>query len=81
MLEGNKGVDGLAGEFVVDADDGGFGDEGGFDEGGFDLGGREAVARDVDDVVDAAADPVVAFVVAGGAVAGELDQGEMVSID
>jgi hypothetical protein len=31
------------------------------------------VTGDVDDVVDAAADPVVAFVVAGGAVAGELE--------
>ena len=42
------------------------------DERGFDFGGREAVAGDVDDVVDATADPVVAFGVTRGAVAGEV---------
>lgn len=42
------------------------------DECGFDLGGGETVAGDVDDVVDAAADPVVAFVVATRAIAREL---------
>jgi hypothetical protein len=72
VFEGDEGVNGLAGEFVGDADDGGFGHERGFDERGFDLGGGEAVAGDVDNIVDAAADPVVAVVVAGGAVAGEL---------
>lgn len=42
------------------------------DEGGFDLGSGQAVAGDVDDVVDAAADPVESFVVAAGAVTGEV---------
>lgn len=42
------------------------------DEGGFNLGGRETVAGDVDDIVDTAADPVVAFVVTGGSVTSEL---------
>jgi hypothetical protein len=39
---------------------------------GLNLRGRQAVARHVNDVVDAAADPVVAVVVAAGAIAGEL---------
>ena len=77
VLERDEGVNGLAGEFVVDADHGGFGDEGGLDKRRFDLGGGEAVAGHVDDVVDAAADPVIAFVVAGGAVTGKLGGGEL----
>jgi hypothetical protein len=40
-------------------------------EGRLDLDGRQAVARDVDDVVDAPEDPDVAVLVPLGAVAGE----------
>lgn len=72
LLDGDECVDGLAGELVVDADDGSLGDGGVLDEGGLNLGGGEAVAGDVDDVVDAAADPVEALVVAGGTVTGKL---------
>lgn len=72
LLDGDKGVDGLAGELVVDADDGGLGNGLVLDEGGLDLGGGETVAGDVDDVVDATADPVEAFVVASSTVTGEL---------
>jgi hypothetical protein len=39
---------------------------------GLNLRGRQAVAGHVDDVVDATADPVVALMVAAGAIAGEL---------
>ena len=74
VLDGDEGVDGLARELIRDADHGGFADGLVLDEGGFDLGGREAVAGDVDDVVDTPADPVVAFVVAACAVASELDR-------
>ena len=42
------------------------------DKCGFDFGGGETVTGDVDDVVDAAADPVVAFVIAPRAIAREL---------
>lgn len=75
VLDGDESVDSLAGELVSDADNGGFGDGGVLDERGFDLGGGEAVAGDVDDVVDTSADPVVAVVVTSGSVAGELDGG------
>jgi hypothetical protein len=37
-----------------------------------DLGGAQAVAGDVEHVIDAAGDPVVAILVAAGAVAGEV---------
>ena len=61
------------------------------DQRAFDLGGAEPVAGDVDHVVDAAGDPVVAVLVAPAAVAGEVlariglevgvDEALMVAID
>lgn len=75
VFDGDESVDGLAGEVVSNADNGGFGDSGVLDERGFDLGGGETVAGDVDDVVDTSADPVVAVVVTSGSVACELDGG------
>ena len=41
-------------------------------ERGLDLGGSDAVAAGVDDVVDAACDPVVPVLVASAAVTGEV---------
>jgi hypothetical protein len=73
VFERDEGVNGLTGEFVVDTDDGCFGDSVVFDECGFDFGGGETVAGYVYDVVYAATDPVVAFVVSTCAVAGELE--------
>jgi hypothetical protein len=64
LVEGKVGLhsdesdDGLTSELVGDTDDGSLGDTVVEDEGGFDFGGRETVTRDVDDVVDTAADPV-----------------------
>lgn len=72
VFEGDKGSHGLTGEFVRHAHHGGLGYQGGFDEGSFDLGGGEAVTGDVDDIVDAATDPVISFVITGGAISGEL---------
>jgi hypothetical protein len=72
VLESDKGVDGLAGELIGHTDDGGLCDGGMLEEGGLDLGGGQTVAGDVDDVVDASADPVKALVVAAGTIAGEL---------
>ena len=72
VFDGDEGVDCLAGELVIDAHDGGFGDGLVLDERGFDFGGGEAVSGYVYDVVDAPADPVVAFVVTACSVAGEL---------
>lgn len=72
ILYGYKGIDGLACEFVCDADDGSLGNGVVLDEGGFDFGCGEAMTGDVDDVVYAASDPVEAFVVTTGSVTGEL---------
>lgn len=72
VLDRHESVNSLASELIVDTDDSRLADGMVLDERGFDFGGRQAVARDVDDVVDAAADPVVALGVAGGAVAGEV---------
>src|SRR6266705_6134139 len=46
-------------DFVHGRDDGGFGDFGNREAGGFDFLGAEAVAGDVDDVIDAAEDAIV----------------------
>ncbi len=42
------------------------------DEGGLDFGRGQSVARDVDNVVNTATDPVVAFMIAAGSVTSEL---------
>src|SRR3712207_4843185 len=58
---------------VMSADDGGLGNSVVGDQGALDLGRGDPVPRDVHHVVDAARDPVVAVLVALGAVAGEVD--------
>src|SRR5262249_38738351 len=70
--QGDVGVDALALDLVRVADHGGLGHGRVADQGALDLGGAEAVAGDVDHVVDAAGDPVVAVLVAAAAVAGEV---------
>ncbi len=75
LLAGHQrdvGVDALALDVVRVADDRGLGDLRVGDERALDLGRAHAVAGDVDDVVDAAGDPVVAVGVAAAAVAGEV---------
>jgi hypothetical protein len=72
VLDGDKGVDRLACELIGDTDDGGLGDGGVLDQCRLNLGRRQTVAADVDDVVDTAADPVEALVVAARAVSSEL---------
>jgi hypothetical protein len=73
ILDGDEGVDGLAGKVVSNTNDGGFGDGGVLDERGLDLSGGQTVTGDVDDVVDTSADPVVAVVVTSGSVTCELE--------
>jgi len=68
----DESVDGLAGQLVGYTDDGGLRDGVVLDQSRFDLGCGQAVAADVDDVVDAAADPVESFVVTAGTVSGEV---------
>jgi hypothetical protein len=72
VLDSYKSVDSLAGQLVINANDGSFGDSMVLDESGFDFGGGETMAGDVDDVVDAAADPVVTLVVTSSSVTCEL---------
>src|SRR5690606_29814631 len=71
-VERDIGVDALALDVVGETDDRRLGDEVVQDERAFDLGGAHAVARNVDDVVDAAGDPPIAGGVAAAAVAGEI---------
>ena len=71
VLEDAEGVDGLALDLVSDTNDGGLGAARVRDEGGLEFGSAEAMARDVDNVVDAANDPVVSIGIAEYAVSSE----------
>jgi len=77
---GNAGLQGdiddrnAAFDFVHGGNDGGFGDFGDREAGGFDFLGAEAVAGDVDDVIDAAEDAIVTVGGEHGAVGGVVGQ-------
>lgn len=72
LLERHEGVDGLTGELVVDTYDSSLGDCIVLEERSLYLRCRETVTGNVDDIIDSAADPVVALGVAGGSVTCEL---------
>lgn len=73
VLEGNEGVNTLAGKLVGNADDSGFGNGGMLEKCCLDLRRRKTVARDVDHIVDSATNPVESFMVTTGAVSGKLE--------
>ena len=75
LLAGHQrdiGIDALALDVVRIADDGGFRHFRMRDQRRFHFCGAEAVAGDIDHVIDAAGDPVIAVLVAAAAVAGEI---------
>ena len=72
VLEGHEGIDSLARELIGNTNDGSLGDRVVLDQGRLDLGRRQTVTADVDDVINAAADPVESLVVTTSTVAGEL---------
>src|SRR5215510_219863 len=65
-------IDALALDVVRVADDGGFRHFGMRHQGRFDLRGSEPVTGNIDDVVDAAGDPIITVLIAAAAVAGEV---------
>ena len=71
-VQRHVGVDRLALDLVREGYDRGLGYEMVSNERAFDFGRADAVAGDVDHVVDAAGDPVIAVLVAAAAVAGEI---------
>src|SRR5438874_2083078 len=73
LLERHEGGDRLACDVVRASDDRGLGDARVIDERALDLHRADAMAGDVDDVVDAAKQPVVPVRVAFCAVAGDID--------
>ena len=78
--ERDVGVDALALDVVRTTDDGGFGDLAVRDQRALDLGRAEAMTGDVQHVVDATGDPVVAVLVAPRAVAREVAAGERAEV-
>jgi hypothetical protein len=72
VLDGNEGVDGLAGQLVRNTNDGRLSNGVVLNKSSLNLSSRETVTADVDDVIDTASDPVEALVVTGSTVASEL---------
>lgn len=72
VLDCHKRIDSLASEFISNTHDGSFSNSVVLDEGSFNLGRGETVARNVDNVIDSAADPVETFVVTTSTVTSEL---------
>ena len=68
----NEGDHSLPLDLIGSPDDGRLGDGGVADKRTLDLGGTEAVAGDVEDIVDATDDPEVTFLVASGSVTSEV---------
>ena len=72
ILDGDKGVDRLSGEFIIDTNHSSFCNGVMLDQCSFNFGSGETMPRDVDDVINTTSDPVVAFVVTSSSVAREL---------
>ena len=70
-------IDALPLDVVRKSDNGSFRDPRMGDQGALDLGGAEAMTGDVDDVVDPPGQPVEPVLIPPGAVAGEVQPGEM----
>src|SRR5829696_5195711 len=79
-LQDDEAADGLARDLVFTAHDSGFGDPPVVDERTLDLGRGEAVTGNIHDVVDATHEPVVAVLVAAGAIAREVHAGELAPV-
>ena len=75
-FERDVGVNGVALDVMLVADDGGLSYSRVAADGALDFGGAEVVAADDDDVVHAAGNPVVAVVIAAAAVTAEIFAGE-----
>lgn len=73
VLDGDEGVDGLAGQLVRNTNDSRLGNGVVLDQSSLNLSGREAVTADVDDIINTASDPVEALVVTGSTVTSELN--------
>lgn len=80
LFHGNEGDDALALDFMGSADDCGLGDGFVSDEGAFDLGCAKTVAGDVENIVEAADDPEVSFLVASGTIASGVDAGVITKV-
>lgn len=73
VLDGDEGVDGLAGQLVGNTNDSRLGNGVVLNQSSLDLSGRETVTADVDDIIDTTSDPVEALVVTGSTITSELN--------
>jgi hypothetical protein len=72
VLDGDEGVDGLAGQLVGNTNDSRLGNGVVLNQSSLNLSGRETVTADVDDIIDTASDPVEALVVTSSTITSEL---------
>lgn len=72
VFDGDESVDSLTGKLIIDTNNGSLGDGMVLDECSFDFGSGETVTGYVDDIVDSASDPVIAFVITSSSVTCEL---------
>ena len=79
-FEGDEGGEGLAFERIGFADDGGFGHVFVANQGAFDFGGADAVAGDVENVVNASHNPEIAVFILAATVAGKVAAGDFAPI-
>src|ERR1051325_11038390 len=77
----HEGDEGLAFQGIGPAHDGGFGDLGMAEEGALDFRGADAMAGDIEHVVNPADDPEITVFVLPAAVAGEVAAGHFAPID
>lgn len=74
ILDSDERIDSLARELIINTDNGCLSDSGMLDESGLNLGSGQTVTADVDDVVNAASDPVESLVVTTSTITGELEK-------
>lgn len=72
VLQGHKGIDGLARELICHADDSSFAHGVVLDQSRFDLCCGETVTANIYNIINSAPDPVETLVVTTGSVTGEL---------
>ena len=74
--QGDIGINPLTFKVVGIADNRSLGNGGMGNKRAFDFGGAKAVARDVDDIINAACDPIIAIFIAAATIPGKIQAGK-----
>ena len=74
IFDSNKSVDSLTSQFIGDSYHSSFSDSMMFDQRSFDFCGGETMTANVYDIVNAATNPIVAFVITASSITSELER-------